>query len=353
MGFETIVINGKEANIQSAVSKPEFGGLTVLSNDPWDYVDLWLRRNDKSNDKKEAGIYWNQSREFYKASIELSSVSSPLTSYYCILNATKALLTQKGTTFKDYHGVSGESLLSNKMCLENEQVRLKNSGVLTSFCNFLSEPIQQNEQYTLKEIFYNLPFMHRAFKLTYENKPELFLPVKKPRFVYKTDSSKAWFLAELDKRYAPNNENELKNILPSGYEIDEGKQDDNIYFIRMKKRFTWNNDGQISTEFINYHRKVRKNIIPIFVSPNNWYMKKKLDHLKIVDKSQLPLLFSPMHRLSELSRYDPINLSHHFDEDHNWLLTEFLQVAPAQFIKNIACEITGKEFFKPYAASLT
>jgi hypothetical protein len=331
MGFKTIVINGKEANIHSAISNPEFGGLTVLSNDPWDYVALWLSRKQQ----KQAGIYWNQSREFYKASIELSSVSSPLTSYYCILNATKALLTCKQVDFIDLHGVSGESLSPDKKCLE----------------------IKTGEQYTLKDIFGNLPFMHRAFKLTYEDKNELFLPVKKSRFVYKTDSTEAWFVAELDKRYAPNDENELKNILPSGYEIDdEGKQDQNqdSYLIRMKKRFKWNNDGCVP---INYHRKVRKNIIPIFGSPNSWYMKKKSDDLngdcKVIDKPQLPLLFSVMHRLSELSRYDPISLSLHFDEDHNWLLTEFLQVAPAQFIKNIACEITGKEFFKPYAASLT
>jgi hypothetical protein len=72
-----------------------------------------------------------------------------------------------------------------------------------------------------------------------------------------------------------------------------------------------------------------------------------------IPKSQLPLIFVAMHKLSELSRYDPITLVRHLDLQHNWILTEFLQVAPAQFINHIACEITGKEFVKPYAARLS
>jgi hypothetical protein len=103
MGFAPIVINGKTVYIHSAVSQPDFGGDTVLSDDPWDYVALWLRRAKNY----KAGFYWDQSREFYKASVELSSVSSPLTSYYCFLNATKALLTQKRVPFSDKHGVTG------------------------------------------------------------------------------------------------------------------------------------------------------------------------------------------------------------------------------------------------------
>jgi hypothetical protein len=54
-----------------------------------------------------------------------------------------------------------------------------------------------------------------------------------------------------------------------------------------------------------------------------------------------------MHRLSELSRYDPIALSKHFECQHNWLLTEFILAASSQFIDEISAEITGQEFFMP------
>jgi YaaC-like Protein len=147
----------------------------------------------------------------------------------------------------------------------------------------------------------------------------------------------------------------LQNILPSRYEVDAGVSDRCL--IRRKKRFRWKNKGdQQSTNLqslITYHNQVRQDITPIFAPVNSWYMKKNLRAVQPVEKSQLPLLFAAMHRLSELSRYDPITLARHLDAQHNWILTEFLQVAPAQFINNIACEITGKEFVKPYAVRLS
>ena len=56
-----------------------------------------------------------------------------------------------------------------------------------------------------------------------------------------------------------------------------------------------------------------------------------------------------MHKLSELSRYNPMALSGHMNASHNWLLSEFMQVAPNQFIYSIASEITGMEFLQPNA----
>ena len=56
-----------------------------------------------------------------------------------------------------------------------------------------------------------------------------------------------------------------------------------------------------------------------------------------------------MHRLSELSRYEPITLSKHLSSQQNWLISEFIKGAPYQYINEIASEITGEEFFVPRA----
>ena len=113
-------------------------------------------------------------------------------------------------------------------------MKLQGSGVLHSLCNFLGESILPNESYSLNEIFYHLPFLHRAFTLTYKSKTELFLPVKQPMFVRKDGSDDAWFVAELDGRYVSN---QLKNILLPGYEVDAGVKERCL--IRRKKRFKW------------------------------------------------------------------------------------------------------------------
>jgi hypothetical protein len=138
-------------------------------------------------------------------------------------------------------------------------------------------------------------------------------------------------------------------ILPAGYERDKACK--NCFLLRKKKRFDWD-ESNISNsilELVNYNKKIRNHVIPIFESTNRWYLKKKVSQNNAMKKSLLPILFATMHRLSELARYDPLGLSRHYDLQHNWLLTEFLRVAPAQYIYNIACEVTGKEFIRPYA----
>lgn len=54
--------NGKELTLHKSIKNPNFLGKTVLVNDPWDYVEMWLKRN---NHNDEAIFYWQQSRQFY------------------------------------------------------------------------------------------------------------------------------------------------------------------------------------------------------------------------------------------------------------------------------------------------
>jgi hypothetical protein len=51
-----------------------------------------------------------------------------------------------------------------------------------------------------------------------------------------------------------------------------------------------------------------------------------------------------MHRLSEMTRYAPQALVKHLDKNHSWLLTEFINKSPLQFIDEISSEITGNDF---------
>ena len=67
----------------------------------------------------------------------------------------------------------------------------------------------------------------------------------------------------------------------------------------------------------------------------------------IVERSSLTLTYAALHKLSELARYSPIRLKKHFDSQHNWLLSEFINVSLEHFIDQISSEITGMEFAQP------
>lgn len=340
MGSHKLHIAGKCVQLHGSLIDTDFRQSRVLCSDPWEFVSLWLKKNHQT----EASFYWEQAHHFYIASQSLPELSSPLTSYYCFLNATKALLSASDQEFKEIHGVGGRSIGKIKS-LDNEIVDFQGGGILPSLCKYLEEPDNAGEKYSLKDIFWQMPFIHRAYCLTYKGATELFIPLLNQCFMRRDGSQEAWFQAEIDQRYINAH---TKKIIKPGFELFKN---DGVFEIRRKRRFKWSGrdiENSIS-QFSRYHKQIRRRIVPIYSSENRWYLKKSVAGHDKLNSSQLVLIFAAMHRLSELSRYEPIALSGHFNVNHNWLLAEFIKSSSSQFIYGIASEITGLEFIKPDA----
>lgn len=341
MGFTPIIYRGKSLTVHKAIVNPDFNSKTILVTSTWEYVEMWLKRNHKD----DTLFYWQQAKHFFDASEKLPKISSPLTTYYCFLNAIKSLLIVKGISFTDRHGVSGKTV-TKSVSLSDEEVTFEASGILFALCQYLNEPAN-NQTYTLKQLLYNLPYIHRAYSLTFESDQEIFIPILEPRFVQKDDSSESWFCTDItDQRYT--NSNTLSK-LPAGFEQDCGVNDK--FVIRRKNRFRWQNGQQHEADNIqqltNYYHNVRKQLYYIYSSSRLWYIKCSGNINGLIDRSSLTITFAAMHKLSELARYSPITLAKHFDSEHNWLLSEFINTALYQFIDEISSEITGQEFMIP------
>ncbi len=340
MAAHKLHIAGKAVRLHGSLMAPDFRTQRVLCSDPWDFVSLWLKRHHQRN----ALFYWEQAKHFFEASSSLPDLSAPLTSYYCFLNATKALLSSKSEAFVESHGVGGRSKNGHKS-LANEIVDFQGSGILHSLCKYLAEPDNAGKNFTLQDLFWQMPFIHRSFCLSYRGATELFIPLANNNFMRKDGSKEAWFQAEVDRRYINAH---TKNAIQPGFELFE---ENDKYLIRRKRRFRWSGrDIENSiTSFKTYHKQIRRRVIPIYASENRWYLKKSVAGHDKLANSQLVLIFAAMHRLSELSRYEPIALAGHFNVNHNWLLSEFIRMAPGQFVYGMASEITGLEFIRPDA----
>ena len=337
MAFQEIKYKDKPLTIHKAISSPRFNDKNILVTDTWAYIDLWLRRRKK----EQARFFWNQAKNFYDATLALPKTSAPLTAYYCFLNATKALLLAKNIKFSDQHGVSGYSI-GNHVSLSNEKIKFKDNGVLGALCSFLQER-NHGQIYTLLDVLYNLSYIHRAFNLTFNSYPELFIPIRSPKIVRSITTHEAWFCAELEDKYASKR---TLNKLPSSFERELSVRDK--YIIRYKKRFRWvPKDRRSLQRYKNYHKRIRKHVFYINGPKTLWYLKRSGNITQLIDKSTISLTFAAMHRLSESSRYSPDLLARHFDNRQNWLLSEFISIAPAQFIDKISSEMTGHQFMMP------
>jgi len=342
MAFNDISLNGKPLTIHRAITQPLFKEKTVLVTDTWEYVDLWLKRARKNN----ARFFWEQAQSFYEATQGLDATAAPLTAYYCFLNATKALLIAKGVQASDAHGVTGHTV-AGPSSLSNEKVKFKPGGVLAALCTHLGET-SNDDVYTLRDVLYNLPYIHRAFDITFSASAEIFMPISSPQIVRSTSNHQAWFIGEFREKYA--NQHSI-NKLPADFEQEHG--DPERFLFRFRPRFNWRpNDRSRSLErYRNYHRRLRKHLYYIYGPQRLWYLKRGGNVGGLIQRASLTLTFAAMHKLSELSRYTPDKLARHLDCQHNWLLSEFIQTAPSQFIDEISSELTGREFMIPGRAS--
>ena len=340
-----LLIDNRLISVHKAIISADFTAKTVLVENTWEYVEMWIKRNISKTNQEEILFFWNQARIFFEASTNLPKTASPLTAYYCFLNATKTLLLVKGEPFNELHGIKG-GRSTKKTSLIGEQITFMYSGILPSLCKYYGETVT-GETYNLRDVFYNLPFIHRAYTLTFENQAELFIPITNPQFVKIEGTDKAFFSCEIkDTKYQTN---KIINSLPAAFERDLGFPDK--WIIRKKKRFNWTLVNNIPSsdsfkELVKYHAKLRNDVQYIVGDSKLWYIKIG-ENKSIINRNSVVLTFAAMHRLSELARYSPISLLKHFECQHNWLLSEFIYIAMYQFLDSISSEITGKEFMTP------
>jgi uncharacterized protein (UPF0332 family) len=207
-----IKVKGRELRPHKAILEPLLGAPTVLTESPWTYVALWLKRFKKI----DACFYWNQAYEFHKASIDLPLQSAPLLLYYCFMNAAKALLVTKHIPFNEHHGVRAYNMRkpTSRISITNEVVRILNKGVVPELSSYYGER-EPETTHTLQELLFNMPFIHRTYCLTYANQTEIFLPLANCKYAIERNSKQAYLWAslatDLEPRYA------MKRLPPSFY----------------------------------------------------------------------------------------------------------------------------------------
>jgi hypothetical protein len=213
-----------KAVISHAIRRP-----TVLTLKPWTYVTLWLKRCGY----EKAGCYWEQSHQFYRASIGLPLQSAPLLLYYSFLNATKALLSAKREEFIEWHGVKGTKESHSKVVLANQFAQLCNSGVAPSLAKYLGDS-EATKIHSLKDLFFNLAFIHRCYVLTYASSREMFCPLEKSFFAFDGSKEEAFFYAVPSSSVDPK---WLLRRLPPAFKV-ANKSDASI---RSTESIQWRN----------------------------------------------------------------------------------------------------------------
>lgn len=355
-------------------SAQDFTKHTVLTDNLFTYVSFFFDTHPKSMKYKDDSLkkkfgnpsqynykfYWKQAETFYHSAKSIALEASPVAAYYCILNAVKAYLSYRLEFVDDFvlefgmHGIAedNEDVGEN---LGTIGISHKQSGVFPLFAKTLDEDFEKkwscgkNNSKTVKDIFYNLAFIHRAYTMTYSTKnktvEELFVPLacgKEPEY-HRGSDGKAYLLVELDKSYfsltATKIPKDIVDTIPSSFAVCEI----NPFALRSvdgAKR----NQGSISSEIKGLNLNYRKYFHYIHSNQKLWFVKRtESKETGVINLSSMTLIMAAMHRISEIARYKPEQLNRLLQSKENWLLHEFISHALDQFVDEIACEITHQE----------
>jgi hypothetical protein len=334
-------LNGRDVTPRKAIMSPTFGAKTVLTNSPWTFVSLWLKRSKK----KEASYYWDQAQHFWRASVGLPLQSSPLLLYYSYMNAAKALLSAKGVAFSPYHGIKVRNLRGahGKISLSNEGLRILNDGIAPALAGYFAET-ETRRDYTMKELLFNSPFIHRTYCLTYRSQQEMFLALRSCRYVFDSATStvflEGYFASDIVRT-------KIQNFLPNSFTWIDFK----TKHFRSIDQIPWRSAKRAKNSELaalkNLHSKLRFDLHYINGTQPLWYLKLITNGPINIARRGPTMTLCAMHRLSEICRYRPNELSSYLDGQQNWLLSEFIAMSPEQYIDEIASEITGQQFLIP------
>ncbi|MCW6681937.1 YaaC family protein [Aerococcaceae bacterium NML160702] len=202
---EILKYRKKPISLKTSMNSPNFKGRTVIVTDRWEYVRYFLKKQKRGKRKaEEALFYWNQAEQFYKSSLGLSNVASPLPLYYCFLNAVKALLVFKGVNFDSFHGVTGNSNSQGrqKEDLANQIIKIKPRGICSELLRWVDGNSLSYGVWNLADLLENLVFIHRTVSIVnnFSQNKEMFIPLEKV-WIQRKPNKKIQVVAEVDRKY--------------------------------------------------------------------------------------------------------------------------------------------------------
>jgi hypothetical protein len=343
MALEPVLMKTRVLRPHKAVHDAQFEMRSVLTNDPFNYVDLWLRREHQD----EALFYWRQARAFYLAAHGLPIESSPLVLYYCFMNAAKALLSAKGVAFSDHHGLRAHRMRgpNSKIVLSNEGIKIATQGIAPALSTYLGET-ETATIHSLEDVLYNIVCIHRTYCLSYPRSREMFLPLRSADFVREAGTGevrlRAFAVSDVDW-------STFRRALPASFQPLPDVENGVLSSASVLWTTSTNPTPTEMDELRTLNEDLRSFLHYINGAQTLWYLKT--NRAPGIARRSITLTLVAMHRLSEICRYRPSELLSFLNGQKNWLLSEFVAMSPGQYLDEIACEMTGHQLMAPNVRS--
>lgn len=328
----------------------------VVTSDVWSYLKHVAAAQLPKAEESQAIAFVDQALEFFEAGDNPQLGSRPLLYYYSFLNLAKMFLLVHRVALppSPRHGISDpRANLRTRLRFPGQSVRAEicaadHSQVFPEFVRLLGCQLQRVRDFGVLSLLSQIPGIHRTYCRVTRSRP-CFLPIKRLELL--RDGEEIWVrlaLSRLDK--------DVNSTLPTV----RGRQAFRRIFDQVESAVT----GELwfETGVVRGARRATDNAVrdlaeivreigvwPILTSTGNRFYFSTLP-----PRDQLPALastYGAMFYLGSLTRYKPYDFDKIVGDKYAWLVGEFLNTQPTQFLYGLASHLDGIEVVRPYAAA--
>lgn len=339
----------------------------VVTSDPWAFLRHKSRIDLTKDHAARATAFIDQAFDFFEAASNPRTSSRPLLYYYSFLNLAKVLLLHRKIALPLLvrHGLKDPGAnIKKRLRFEGQRVlfvrpRPDHSELFPEFLTAMGGSLSLcDRSYRVIDMMEQIPGIHRTSCSVSEHEPR-FCPIKAVEF--RSSGKKVWALLEIEK-----SDKDAKSAFP---QIRRSQRFSKVFYQvvseesekpRKRKTRRASDFIRFETEAVRGQRrgidgavlKLSNSMRPVGVSAiltRDGYRYYLADFPPRNLMPQLCSVYAVMFYLGSITRYKP----HYFDaivtRGYEWLVAEFLETQPTQFLHLLASHIAGVEVVKPYA----
>lgn len=310
----------------------------LIISDIWAFWDYVIKK--KNRNKKFLQSLLEQAKNFYIAAENAPLKSKPLLFYYSFLNLSKiALSFEHGyTESKQYiHGVSernNTSFQTSDITLQaiSRPGRVKVATELYEL--FYGTTVAANTTINLKDLLSHCVGIHRAYSEIYRI-PEIFC--KLSELEYYRNGQRIGFKAKIQC-----NDSELTQLQNIGYSTQTTA---GVHYLCE----------ELQTNRYNPAREDYFNLSQQIINKGIWYYVGNKGHTMYLSTQQnhrYPtemIIYWTIFYLGSITRYRPNLFDEIFSDTEQWLMSEFLETQPKQFLYLSTAKMLGQKVLKAYS----
>lgn len=325
----------------------------VITGDLWSYIKHACIERLHPAQERKALSYVEQAHDFFLAASNPRQASRPLLYYYAFLNLAKVLLLHRGVPLpvKLGHGIN-DPKINNKKRLRFDRQLVHFEGAATTREKVFPElfvalsdtpPATVAGDHKVRDLFGYVPAIHRTYAST-TDQSERFCPIE--TLEVRTDGHNAWVHLTMLKRKLPRGVDQFFASPTFTTALEKVRSEDETRWAFQTTAAPYVG-AALDTAIGRLAAALRELGTYVIFTDAGCRYYFHLDH-KPAAPPQACVAYAIMFYLGSITRYKPYDYEKLF-EKHTWLISEFIDTQPTQFLHMIASHIANADVVAPHA----